>query len=237
MIPSRTLHLNFRLKANQGDNGFLKKLSVAQVDQYLNEASDILFANLTRNVELNSEIRNSLRQLEVKNIHLPVSNFEKYSIMQFPTDYYKMIRSYAVATKTGCSMKREINIHITQSEDLNESLKSPYWTPSFAYEETLADEGSDGLYVWHNGEFKIESVCIDYIRKMNRIACPSLVECGFYRDENGNTVSADSPYEVDSTFDWRAVVDIAILMAKRDKGDMTNYQSQLQLLLGKDKLF
>lgn len=232
MIDCEKLHYAFQLKATHSNSNYLKSLSAAQRDIYLNEAIDTVFESLVKAPEIDPEVRNHLRQLERKNVCVDCINKGAYAVVAYPDDFYRRLRQTLIATKEGCE-KRELLIHVLQSDKLTESLKSPYWKPSFEYEETLGDDGEDGFYVWHNNEFGAEKVCFDYIRKVKHIACPELEDCGSYTNETGDKVDTNVDFELDATFFYRKVVDVAVLMAKRDVDDVTNYQTQLQMILFK----
>jgi hypothetical protein len=236
-ISARKIHYAFINKANHSNSEYLRKLSAAQRDILLNEAKDTVFEYLVKAPEINPEVRNHLRQIERKNISVPCTMVPgaKYATAQLPTDYYRSLRQTVIASKGNCG-NRELVVRILQTDKLSESLKSPYWSPSFEYEETIADEGENGLYVWHNDEFTVGSLVMDYYRKVRDIACPSLEPSGSYRDFDGNTVSADVDFELDSTYLWRMIVDVAVLLAKRDNDDASNYQSQLNMIIFKQQL-
>lgn len=232
MIACEKLHNAFILKANHSNSNYLKRLSTAQRDIYLNEAKDVVFESLVKTPEIDPEVRNHLRQIERKNVCVECIDKGDYSVAAYPEDFYRRLRQVAIATKEGCE-KRELLIHVLQSDKLTESLKSPYWEPSFEYEETLGDDGEDGFYVWHRKKFGVEKVCFDYIRKIGPIACPELEDCGSYVNEEGEKVDTNLDFEIDATYFWRRVVDVAVLMAKRDVDDVTNYQTELQMIVFK----
>lgn len=232
MIACEKFHYSFLQKANHSNASYLKQLSVAQRDFYFNEALEQIFENLVKVPEIDSTIRNHLRQLERKNVCLSVENRDGYVVVKYPNDFYRRLRQVAIARKADCG-ERELLIHIVSSDKLTETLKSPNLKPSFEYEETIGDDGEDGLYVWHNGEFEITKVCLDYIRKPKPILCPNLPGCEGYIDLMGQSITTNSDFEIDSTYLWRMIVDVAVLAAKRDHGDISNYQTQLQSIIFK----
>jgi hypothetical protein len=232
VIACEKFHYAFLQKANHSNASYLKQLSVAQRDFYFNQALEEIFENLVKVPEIDSTIRNHLRQLERKSVVLSVEPRDGYVVAKYPADFYRRLRQTAIATKGGCG-ERELIIHVISSDKLTESLKSPNIKPSFEYEETLGDDGEEGLYVWHNGEFGISKVILDYIRKPAPILCPKLPGCEQYIDLMGSTITQNSDFEIDSTYLWRMIVDVAVLAAKRDHGDIANYQTQLNSIIFK----
>lgn len=236
-VSAKKLHYAFINKANHSNSEYLRKLSAAQRDILLNEAKDLIFEHLVKAPEISPEVRNHLRQIERKSVDIPCTMVpgKKYAIAKLPTDYYRTLRQYVVAGKGGCE-DRELTVRVMQTDKLTESLSSPYWEPSFEYEETLADEGEEGMYIWHNNEFLIKKLVIDYYRKVRDIACPSLEPSGSYINHDGILVTQDVDFEIDSTYLWRMIVDVAVLIAKRDNDDVTNFQSQLNTIIFKQQL-
>lgn len=231
-IDCKKLHYAFLQKANHSNSQYLKQLSEAQRDMYFNEALELIFETLVKVPEIDSEVRNHIRTLEKKGVCLDCEDRGNYCVAKYPEDFYRRLRQTALATKEGCG-ERELLIHVIQSDKLTEALKSPHWSPSYDYEETVGDDGEDGLYVWHNGKFTINKVCLDYIRKPKQVACPQMPGCEKYITLDGTVLTQNSDFEIDSTYMWRMVVDVAVLLAKRDVDDITNFQTQLNTIIFK----
>ena len=51
-----------------------------------------------------------------------------------------------------------------------------------------------------------------------------------------HTKEIDINFEMDSTFFWRKAVAVAVLLTQRALGDVTDFQTQFQVILGLDKL-
>jgi len=234
-IKIQKLHYALRNKTNHSASEYLKKLTVAQVDYYLNEAIDTVLEAYYPKAEVNQEIREQLRPLEIKNRELPFTENSDHVIAKYPSDYYRRLRQYVIATNKCCeAQERNLIVRIVQSDDLSEILKSPNWQPSWDFEETVADESHEGLHIY-KGDFDIKKVFIDYYRKPLRVAAPSLEKGGTYIDESGDTISQNQDFEIDSTFLWRAVVDVAALLVVRDYSRVENFQTQLQTILFKTR--
>lgn len=237
-IAATKLHYEVRRKINRINSDFSKSISVPDLDAYINEAKDLVYENFAVVFERNTTVRNHLRQLEVNNKCLACKNdAEDSCIVEYPKDFYRLTRQIAKATTDGCDSERELIIHITKQDKLSESLKDPYWDPDFFYEETLGDDEETGLRVYHNGKFDVKEVCISYLKIIPDIAAPSLVSSGSYTDPEGNTVSRNVDFIVDSSFLWRKIVDVAVLGIQRDMSNVNDYQTQLQNILQLDKVY
>ena len=114
-----------------------------------------------------------------------------------------------------------------------------YRKANFAWEQLPGDEGSEGFYIYHDNQMQVKEVLIDYYRKPKEIHAPSLIECegcpGYY-DYCGVKITEDCDFEIDCRFLDNKIVDIAVLLAKRDKGEFQDFATRLQTLLQLDNL-
>lgn len=235
MIPAKRLIIEFDRRFDRFASEYKKNLRLEDKISVLNEAHEKIFENRVSIAEVNSELRNDLRNFEMKDISLQKIRVSKdYTVFSFPKDYYKMLRIKCIAEKKSCG-KKEIPVIIFQADDLEEALKDDFWKPSFEWETVLGDEGSEGIYLWHQETFSITNCIIDYYRKIKDIQCASLSKDGFYRDFNDNLINYDQGCEMDSTYLWQTVVDLAVLIARADIGDDRDFKIQNEKLFLKDK--
>ena len=232
MIDPGTLQYEVRRRIEKVGSEFNKKFGVAAIDSYLNEALQIWFKTKVRLAETSAEVRDEIRQVEVKKKELEVEVVEQDSTCfkaVYPSNFYKRLKVSAILGREGCEDKKAI-IHIFQTDDLDEALKSPSWKPSFEYEELIADEAGNGLFLYTDGTFKILKVFMDYYRKPLEIKSGGLVEGG-YEASSGKVVTDNQGLELDSLYQYSDITDIAALVALRDQGKVEDYQTQL------DKIF
>ena len=237
-IKGSRFHTSFLEKANHSNSEYLKRLDTAQRDLLFNEALDIVIERLVTRAETDSEVRNHLRQLEKKRVELVKSDSnEEFDVFSYPVGFYKRLRQEAIASKECCqNYNRNLIVRVFNTDEINEARKNTNWKPSWDYEQTFADEGEGGLYVWHDGEFNIDKVYIDYIRKPKEIQAPSFESCGYYINSDGEQVSNDVDFEIDSTYLYRKIVDIAVVLAMRNNNEINNFQSQVETIMFKEKL-
>lgn len=202
----------------------------------INQAIRLVFKECVSRAEINSYYRDTLRKLEEKEVSLKIKEqTENYVISEIPEESYKILRRKVVAEKEGCGSK-EFPALIYQTDDLNVGLKNSYWKPSFAWEHALADEGSKGLYVWSNNDFKILDVVVDYIKKPEEVHAPSLFDSGSYVDWNGITRKKDVDLNWDSTFIFDRIIDVSVLIADSIKGNQRDFQLNLNKIFNTDKI-
>lgn len=243
MIKATRLHDTFRRSINRINSKYLKSVSVVDVDGFLTDAYFTIYENLAVKSEVNGTMEDKIRQKLVRNAAFKIKKNKQYVKITYPDNLYKVIRRNAIGYRDGC-LVRDINPISTQSTDLNRSLSSPFWEPSFEWEETLAIQDSDGLIVYTNGDFDVKEVILDYYTKPLPIKCPSLVDddCygvskGSYVDSSNNEVTADSDFELDSTNLWIKVAKLAAINALRSIGDVNDYRTALEELSVEDKIF
>lgn len=235
MIKATQLQAEYRRHLNRINSSYGSRISTIDGDGFLNEAIDQIFENFAVKFEYNTQVRNHLRQLEVKNKEIKAKALNKESsYIDYPKDFYMLTR----ATTRGCkgSCERSIDLFTIQTSDLTSALKDPNWEPSFDWEQGLIDDVGNSLIVYHNCKYDVKSVTIDYLRKPKPIATPSLAN-GNYIIHDGTSISKDIDFEIDSTFFWRKAVRLAAINTALALGDYPNYQQEVAELLLLDKIF
>lgn len=239
MVKATQLHFEFLKQYNSQNSNFDKAISVVMRDSYLNHAKDVVIENFFAIPETNPTVRNHLRQLEVKRASFEIiRNRDDYVVFRYPKSFYRLIRSTVKMVTKDCSTPREILVHPVKTHQLTEALKDPYWEPSFEWEETLGEEGHDGFYIYKKPEHTIQLGLFDYFRKPADIAAPSLLDdAKCYTNAKGEKICHDKDFEIDSTFLWRKIVDVAVLYALRDTNQLQDFESKLKEILFTDKLY
>lgn len=231
MISAKRLVNEFDRKFDRFDGQYKKTLRLEHKLAILNEALMTYFNNRVRIAETNAQVREDLRPLEVKEKELKIRiRKDEYDIAENPKDSYMILRRKVVAKREGCKPK-ELPVYLFQTNDLNNALKNPFWRSSFEWEQIIGDEGSGGLYLWHNKEFDIDRVFVDYYKTPAFIKCASCTVNGQYEDLDGNIVKTDVGIIFDSTVVMNDIIDIAVLIARRDLGDSTDYATALKAKL------
>jgi hypothetical protein len=240
MISAKRIHEEYKRHLNRVNADYDTRIGTIDADGFINESIDIVFENLAAKFETNTLVRNHLRQLEVKNYKPEVFKLDKdSSYIKYPENFYMLTRQTLKACKENCSEDRVIDLYMIQSSDLSQSLKDPNWKPSWEWEQALVDDTGDSLIIYHNCEFDPKEVTIDYLKKPNHIATPSMMKNGtkYISSETGQVLTSDINLELDSTFFWRKVVQVAVLNTQLSLGDFQDYQAQLNNILNLDKIF
>jgi hypothetical protein len=238
MISASLMQEEYRRQLNRVDAAHGSRVPVIEADGFLNQGIDIVFENLSTKFQLHSTATNHLRQLEEKRVKLKPKKFDKDSVyIDYPSNFYLLTNQFVKACRKDCDTERVLDIYIVQSSDLNQSLKDPNWRPSFEWEQTIAEQAGNSLIVYHMCDFDVKEVRIDYLRKPNHIATPSLLQDGTSYVKDGKTITSNIDFEVTSTFFWRKAVEVAVLLTLTSLGDNMDYQAELSRILNLDKIF
>lgn len=241
MIPAKKFQEEYRRQLNRINADADQRVNVIDADGFLNEAIDIVFENIAVKFETTSLMRNHLRQLEVKKKKFKGKDILKVdkdtSKITYPEEFYLLTRSSLKACKDECNLEKTLDLVMLQSSDLNSALRDPNWEPSWEWEQAIIEDAGNDLYIYHNCEFKIKELEIDYLRKPGHIATPSLIKNGATYLLDGKPITQDINFELDSTYLWRKIIRVAVINTQRALGDTIDYQSEMQVALTFDKAF
>lgn len=235
MIKATKLQEEYRRHLNRRNSAYAKSISIVDGDAYLNAAIDLIYENLAIKFETTDLIRNHLRKLQESEVLEVEKIDENKSKVALPEDYYKLLRARGHVCKGKC--EKFIDLQILQTSDINKALKDPFWKPSFEWERLFGKEMRDYLILYHNCDFNPKELELEYLRKIEHIATPSLTPNGSYVNADGVLINRDQNFEIDSTSLWLRVAKLAAVMTLNDMGDIQDFQSQMQELLAVDKLF
>lgn len=237
--PAANLFYDFWRKIDAALSGRNNNISVPDTAAYLNEAQRVWFTGRVRLTETSPEVTDDLRAFKLDEIPLSLRFKSGGKIVaKYPPNLFKRLNQYVVATCNQCpGITKEFPISIVQTDDIHSTRLSNYGKADFPYEQLPAQVTSNGLLLHVDGAFTVNSVLISYYRVPNEIHAPSLLDCegcDCYYLPTGEKISEDSDFEVGETFAADAVVDIAVLYALRDQGEVTDFQTQLNKILTKN---
>lgn len=236
MVSARKSVMDFDRKFDRFVGEDKQRLRLVDKLAVINESQLIYFENTVELAEINSKVRENLRPFEKKEVSLKLlEKGSKFNVYEIPSDSYRILRQRVIASKDGCSVNKELQVILFQTDDLNNARKSPYWKSSFEWEHALADEGSKGMYVWHEGEFDIDELIIDYYKKPQEIHAPSMRTSQSYVDWNGVNRTEDQNTEFNE-FSHRKIIDLAVLKGRANLGDIPDFQLKYNEILNLEKI-
>lgn len=228
----RKLHHAILQRVNQSDRAYLKGLSVAERDAYINRAKDWLLPRWAVHVGRNGYIDDQLRQIIVRGDSLPIlSTTEEYVEAAYPDSLLRTVRVTAsIEHVDDCCDPQTAVVRIVSSDKLHEFLRSAFRSPSFDYRETVGIVSDKGVRVYSGDDFNVKSVFLDYVRNVRDIQAPSLERAEKYINMDGEEVTEDVNFELDSPDIVQKIAGIAALFALNDNQYLNNFQSLLQEL-------
>jgi hypothetical protein len=232
MFSIQNAEYKFKQHANKVDGLRNANFLIPQIDEYIYEALIIYIENVCTQLELNQKRRDDIRQLEVKNLLIPVTLVNnQYYTADLPDNYYRYLESYSTCQTEDCPAK-EIKNYFIQKDDIY--IDDPMFNSSYAFERVNIDLSGNKLYMYHNG-FTINNIHLSYIRKPARPANPIDFVGGAYNLPDG-TPAVQQDIELDSTYQVNKIIDIAVLIAMRDVGNTIDFESQLSKILNISKI-
>lgn len=161
----KEMHYDFKMKLNKVDSQQYSNLLIPEIDWLLNEAQEYFikmiaeprihtyqgFEKSQRNID---DIRVLVRNNHCSNVINNVANL--------PEDYMFYISSYVDCTKGTCA-NINCNLKIRQHDD--EFENSPFDKSSFEWRVVNGVFTENGIKLYDDGTFKINKICLNYIRK------------------------------------------------------------------------
>lgn len=242
-VPSTKLVYDFNRKFSAVLSGKDRNIPLVDKIAYLNEGQEIWFQNRVSVADTNQKVRNDLRVFKVDNHPLALEKKQNGMLFYaYPSDLYHRLNQYVVAKEPTCcgDIQKEFPIDILQADDIHESRQDVYNKASFPFEQLPAVEGSGGLILYLNDAFVVNDLIIDYYRRPKEIHAPELDNCqdeiGYYYDYQGRIIRQSQGFEADKTYASNVVVDIAVLCALRDVGNVQSFQTQVNKILSNQQI-
>jgi hypothetical protein len=234
-VSARKLIYDVARKSNILISGGSQTVRVIDMVSVINDAYEIVVENNIKLAETNSFVRDNLRKLEIKNAELKLDNKGDHYFAQYPDNLYKRLNHVVKASCKDCEgITKRIVPRIVQSDDLHDARSNPYRKANFAWEQLIADEAGDGLYLYTDDScLTIDKITIDYYRQINYIQAPSLLECADYQYQNydDELIVKDVDFDLDNTYISRKVTDVAALLLSADTKDTEGFNLKLQKIL------
>jgi hypothetical protein len=169
----KRMHYDVKVKLNKVDSQQYRNLLIPEIDWALNEAQYIFIKNIAeprkkRNTldvgfEKNQRAIDDIRTIVKDNVVSTASKIDDYTYtIGLPSDYMHLVSCKAKLTKGGC-YNVPADCVLRQHDDSFES--SPFDKSSFEWREVNIRFYDEGIKVFSDGTFSVNSLHLDYIRK------------------------------------------------------------------------
>lgn len=131
--------------------------------------------NITKEGDEQSTRRKDDLQVLLVTDSLNLFNKEYYFRGTIPADYlqWKRVDVYA---KKGCCDKRRMTVYLAEEGNLNQLLRDKAKQPNFEWAETFATLKGNGVNIYTNGEFEVQSTELIYYRQPIKIQIQGCVD-------------------------------------------------------------
>lgn len=224
-MNAREMHYDFKQKLNKIDSQKYRGLKVPEIDWKLNEAQDIFIKAVAEprlasqlGFEKNQRTISDIRTIVVNQVRAnnncitPIVFDDSSFIAALPDNFWFSIASVVFASKGKCLSKR---MKVTERQHDDEHELSPFDRSSFEWREVNVRFITEGIRIFTDGIFTIDSICLDYIKVPRRIHNAQDYVGGTYTALDGTALvgsqSSELPVKVHSE-----VVDLAVLITSGD---------------------
>lgn len=213
------------------------EISVRYIDTVIEEAMQIVYEICVDNADINHRVIEDLRPLIVDAKSLTVLKQDSdYTIYQLPVGYFRNKRLYGKITKPGCP-QRNLRLWKAKANMINNLLRDKNWNPSYQWGVTFYDAVDNGVKVFHNGQFNIDDIKMDFYKKFTPLRCPAAEDENFYTWYEGTKIATNQETEFLGNYLPRRITDVASAIIQRDRGDSNNFSMRLQAIMSFENLY
>lgn len=228
------------LKVNAVDSDRANDYKVIDYVSIINWSFEKIIEFLILSKDQNETLRNHLRPLMRTKDDFVIDNDSKFSSIEYPSDFYEISDIRVVVSCNECDgITKELVITKPQGDDLGYARNNPHRRADFYFEQLPAFEYEKGLRFFHEGLLKIDSIILNYYKKINRLEAPSLVsELNMkYSDWDGNIITSDVNFEIDSTYLNNSVTDLAAFYILNSSKDFVSANQKIKEILQTNQFY
>jgi hypothetical protein len=169
----KRMHYDVKVKLNKVDSQQYRNLLIPEIDWALNEALSIFIKRIAEprkiqqpydfGFEKNQRNIDDIRTIVKDNVSVTAAKIDDYSYqVTLPEDYLYLVSSKAAITKNNC---HEVSASCVLRQHDDNFENSPFDKSSFEWREVNIRFYDNGVKVFSDGTFVINSLKLDYIRK------------------------------------------------------------------------
>lgn len=213
----KEMHYDLKSKLNKVDSQSYRNLRIPEIDWALNNAMLLFIKRIAEprgkrefGFEVNQRSIDDIRNIVVNNLTPLLTSVISPSsyLMDLPEDYLFYLSAYVCCSKNDCTNKSRLLIK--QHDDNHE--ESDFDKSSFEWKEVNGRFYEEGIRLFTDGTFQIESVCeFNYIRKPLFIHNAEDYPNGTYNTLDGVSLAGTQDCEL-AHHTHPEIVDIAVLL-------------------------
>lgn len=226
----REMHYDIKFKLNKIDSQQNRNLKIQEIDWVINEANEILIKLIAEprvknqfGFETSQRTIDDLRTIVKNNVVVTPTKIDaKTYIATLPEDYMFYISSKVIISRGSCD-NREAKVTVRQHDDRFEN--SPFDESSFEWKEVNIRFYDQGIKIFTDGTFNVDSLILNYIKKQDYIHnAQDFLPTGQYRLPSGVLLTGSKDCELPEHM-HRELVDLAILLIS---GNLANADYSLK---------
>lgn len=173
----KDMHYDFKVKLNKLDSSQYRNMIIPEIDRKLNEAAFIFIKSIAQpryakevGLEMNQRTIDDLRTIIIDSLPLPatlIPNTTDYlvslPIEPDPNPYLFYVESVVKAYKEDCG---EVTCDTIVRKHNDKHKTSPFDESSFEWREVNIHFINNNIRIFTNGNFSVNSLELDYVRKM-----------------------------------------------------------------------
>lgn len=208
----------------------IKVLNIAQDKLVLKKV------NLNNNYQLGQDSFGK-RYEDLQVLQVPYEKLTLTKVINDPLDSYSVstdalqytmivaVNGYVMADKGNCKGRKLDIISFMKHGDVRLLLKSPHFSPNFAYQETLASMSSDSIRVYSDetNSFELKELYLSYLRQPQRMDIVGYVHLD---GTASTTVDCELEYYLENELVDLAVEEIADATANTELSQLSRQRTK-----------
>jgi hypothetical protein len=213
------------------------RITPTYLDDILIEAQQLFMEISTDLAQVDRRVEEDIRPLRENDYKLEfVRNEDTYTIYALPSNYFRDNICYGKIACAECPEKKLKLFKAKANEETN-LLQDYNWKPSWEWGSSFYVLVKDGIKVYHNGEFEIRGLYLDYYRKPVEWRTASNSINGSYVSSDQVLINQDYVSELTQNYQLRRLSDIAAVMIERDFNQEQQWQSKVSAILSLENLY
>jgi len=217
--------------------GLNSRITPTYLDDILIEAQQLFMEISTDLAQVDRRVEEDIRVLREYDSKLEfVKNEDTYTVYALPNNYFRDNLCYGKISCDECPEKK-LKLFKAKANEETHLLDDYNWKPSWEWGSSFYVLVKDGIKVYHNGQFEIKGIYLDYYRKPVEWRTASNAINGEYVSSDQILINQDYVSELTQNYQLRRLTDIAAVMIERDFNQEQQWQSKISAITNLENLY